>query len=280
MEDILIGGFSGVVSRTFAAPLERLKILRQNKLDDKTYRNQGAFRYIFRNEGIRGLFKGNMINCTRILPQTALQYSIYNFSYNNLNIKNDTLKKLTSGAFAGAGAYTFIYPIELVRVRYSMQTQINVPIINNLYDGLKHIYNGDKKFFRGWASTMGGIVPFMALNFTSFNLLKSNFNPEDSKIKNFIFGSMGGIFSLATCYPTELIRRRLQLQNFYDKYPIYKSVPDVIKKVYKNEGGIKAFYKGLSTALMRIGVSNGFYFLTIELIKSKLDEYRSNKKIE
>ena len=268
--DFFIGGIAGAISRTLTAPLERLKILRQNKLDDGNYLKKKAVRYMFKTEGIRGLFKGNLMNCSRYSPQSAVQFHIFNYCNKNLEelIPNNFNRQLISGGIGGMCAYTTIYPIELVRVRYSMQTQINVPIISGLWDGYKHIYKTDKMFFRGWCSTMVGVVPLMALNFTIFNQLKDHFNKNDKKIKNFVFGSIAGITSLFIVYPTELIRRRLQLQNFYDKYPVYHNSKDVIIKVYQNEGGIKGFYKGLKPALTRICLSNGIFFMSLEFFNS------------
>ena len=77
--DFLIGGIAGAISRTLTAPLERLKILRQNKLDDGNYMKRKAVRYIFKTEGVRGLFKGNLMNCSRYVPQSAVQFHVFNF---------------------------------------------------------------------------------------------------------------------------------------------------------------------------------------------------------
>lgn len=265
MENIFFGGLAGIFSKTLTTPIERLKTLRQNKLDDLNYRKGGALRYIFKHEGIRGLFKGNIINCIRTFPQTATQYGTYQLAKNMLPIKNKTILDMSSGALAGLTSMTVVYPIELVRTRYIMQTQINKPIIHNLSSGLKHIYEGDKKFYRGWKSSVLRVAPLLALNFTFYNKL-NDLNKNNNKLISCLCGSISGILSLSLWYPPEIWNRRMQLQNFYKDYPVYKNIPDVIKQMYKNEG-FKSFYIGLGTAIQRIALSNGLYFMFIEILR-------------
>ena len=51
------------------APLERLKILMQIQGTDRVYTGvwQGT-RHMWRSDGLRGMFKGNGLNCIRIVP--------------------------------------------------------------------------------------------------------------------------------------------------------------------------------------------------------------------
>ncbi len=62
------GGLSSVVGRTVLAPLERLKL--DMVIHEKTGMRQTAAE-IFRTEGTRGFWKGNIINCLRTSPHKA-----------------------------------------------------------------------------------------------------------------------------------------------------------------------------------------------------------------
>ena len=55
---------------------------------------------------------------------------------------------------------------------------------------------------------------------------------------------MASIGALTISYPTDLIRRRLQLQNFDTNVPKYNGNIDAIKKIWKQERWI-GFYRGL-----------------------------------
>ena len=78
----IAGGVAGAVSRTVVSPLERLKILFQIQSTGRTgYKlpiGQGLMK-MWRDEGWRGLMRGNGANCIRIIPYSAVQFASYNF---------------------------------------------------------------------------------------------------------------------------------------------------------------------------------------------------------
>ena len=61
---LLIGGVSSIVSRTCTSPLEIYRLQRQN-----SFIPGSNLRCILKNEGIRGLWKGNGVNCMRVFPE-------------------------------------------------------------------------------------------------------------------------------------------------------------------------------------------------------------------
>ena len=65
-------------SRTAVAPLERLKILMQVQGNQKVYTGvwQGL-KHMARTEGLRGMMKGNLANCIRIVPNSAVKFLTY-----------------------------------------------------------------------------------------------------------------------------------------------------------------------------------------------------------
>ncbi len=78
----LAGGMAGAVSRTVVSPLERLKILFQiqsaGRTEYKMSVGKGLMK-MWRDEGWRGLMRGNGTNCIRIVPYSAVQFGSYNF---------------------------------------------------------------------------------------------------------------------------------------------------------------------------------------------------------
>ena len=77
----LAGGVAGAVSRTVVSPLERLKILYQiqsvGREEYKMSVGKGLMK-MWREEGWRGLMRGNGTNCVRIIPYSAVQFGSYN----------------------------------------------------------------------------------------------------------------------------------------------------------------------------------------------------------
>lgn len=77
--------------------------------------------------------------------------------------------------------------------------------------------------------------------------------------------------SLAT-YPHEVIRTRLQNQT--RKPYKYEGILHAIEVMSKEEG-IRGFYKGLSTNLVRTVPSSAMTILTYEMVVKKLDDWKN-----
>ena len=124
----IAGGVAGATSRTVVSPLERLKIIQQIQPRNSSTQYKGVWRSLVRmwkEEGFRGYMRGNGINCLRIVPYSAVQFTAYEqlkkfFTRHGSEL--DTPKRLASGALAGITSVTVTYPLDLVRSRLSIAT--------------------------------------------------------------------------------------------------------------------------------------------------------------
>ncbi|KAF9249185.1 mitochondrial carrier [Marasmius fiardii PR-910] len=91
---------------------------------------------MWKEEGFKGYMRGNGINCLRIVPYSAVQFTTYEqlkkwFTRGSREL--DTPKRLTSGALAGITSVCSTYPLDLVRARLSIATaSIPVNVLNTL----------------------------------------------------------------------------------------------------------------------------------------------------
>ncbi|KAG1735101.1 mitochondrial carrier domain-containing protein [Suillus paluster] len=123
------GGAAGAASRTVVSPLERLKIIQQVQPQTSDGQYKGVWRSLVRmwnEEGFKGFMRGNGINCLRIVPYSAVQFTTYEqlkkwfTAYGAKEL--DTPKRLASGALAGITSVCATYPLDLVRSRLSIAT--------------------------------------------------------------------------------------------------------------------------------------------------------------
>jgi len=260
--DLFVGGFSGVISRTLTAPLELYKIQRQNPfLPNSTLKD------VFKKEGVRHLWKGNGVNCTRVFPQSAINYGVFEFCKQNIfnSIENEKFKNFLSGSVGGSISMICIYPLETIRSRLSLQTQ------KSHYGGFIDAYSTipTRDLFKGLRMSVLGFGPFTALSFTGYftykQALETNTNWNKDVI-NVISGGTSGITAVSMTYPTDLIRRRLQLQNFDKSVPKYTGIMDCIRKIISTEG-VPGLYKGLLATYIKLFPTIGFQFLAMERLK-------------
>lgn len=266
MENLIIGGLAGAISRTLTAPIELLKIQQQNKFIPNT-----TLYDVIKNEGITGLWKGNFSNCIRIFPQMGINYSVFNNVKKNLeNINSKTeydnkknIIPLISGGVSGATAMTLVYPLETVRSILSLQTCKEQ--YKGIFDVLYKVPT--KQLYNGLNMSLIGFVPYNALNFMFFyyyNTLFSGLFLEKYVMNKLCSGGLAGVSAVSITYPTDLIRRRLQLQGVFNNttVPKYNGIKDCVKQIIKKEG-VRGLYKGLNACYIKIFPANAIQFIVI-----------------
>lgn len=81
-----------------------------------------SFKYMAKNEGIYGFFKGNGVNVVRIAPFSAFEFFFYDF-YKYHIFSGDSSSngsKLLCGGLTGMTASTLTYPLDLIRTKLSI----------------------------------------------------------------------------------------------------------------------------------------------------------------
>ena len=243
---LLIGGTSSIIARTCTSPLELYRLQRQN-----SFMPGSNLRHILKNEGVFGFWKGNGVNCMRVFPQYAINYSIYRNVLKQMNFENKFHNIFVSSFISGSLSMLCIYPLETSRTFLSLQT--NKTQYKNFMDIVKHVPL--RKLYGGSMMSVMGFAPWNAISLTSFNSYK-DFVHKHYKIENptsvkLLCGGFAGLTAISITYPTDLIRRRLQLQHFgCDSVPRYSGIIDCARKVLRSEG-IIGLYRGLPAAYIK-----------------------------
>lgn len=281
MSDLLIGGISGITSRTLTAPLELHKLHKQNP-----FMPHSTWREVIRIEGIHGLWKGNFVNSVRIFPQMSINYYIYHMSRQHiwlpffkysypyttpLERKQNSYIHFLSGATAGIVSTCVIYPLETIRSRLSLQTNNNH--YSGVVDSVRKISIRD--LYKGLAVSICGFVPFNALSFAFYHKFKNTCEKIDP-IRTAMYpgavqllaGGGAGVASITITYPTDIIRKRMQLQNFDPNVPKYDSARDCLRKMYLYEGGIRGVYCGLVASYVKLFPALAIQFYTMETLRT------------
>ena len=263
LSDFVIGGISGVISRTMTAPLELYKLQRQN-----TFMPGSSITAVVKGEGIRYLWKGNATNCIRVFPQVGINYYVYAFINETVvtNINDEKTRRLVAGSIGGATSMILTYPLETIRSRLSLQMN------KSHYKGLHHALQciPPREMFQGMTLSILGYAPFTAISFTTYFSYKDYLQVNtklDSDIVKILAGGTSGLTSIMITYPTDLIRRRLQLQNFDKNVPKYLGIIDCAKKIIKIDG-YRGMYRGLFATCVKIVPTIAIQFFVLERLKS------------
>ncbi|XP_055609431.1 mitochondrial folate transporter/carrier [Uranotaenia lowii] len=288
-EHLMAGVSGGVTSTILLHPLDLIKI-RFAVNDGRTttvpqYRGlTGAFLTIFKQEGLRGLYKGVTPN----IWGSGSAWGFYFLFYNTIktwiqdgNAAQPLGPALHMLAAAEAGILTLVMtnPIWVVKTRLCLQ--LDAPGQKGSYagmmDGLKKIYRaeGIRGLYSGFVPGMFG-VSHGALQFMTYEEMKNRYNqhrmrPIDAKLTTaeyLTFAAVSKLIAAAATYPYQVIRARMQ-----DHNRTYAGTWDCIGQTWRYESW-RGFYKGLGPNLLRVTPATMITFVTYENVSRYLMDLR------
>ncbi|KAG0322265.1 ADP/ATP carrier protein [Dissophora globulifera] len=278
--DFLMGGVSAAVSKTAAAPIERIKLLLQNQDEmlktgrlSHPYKGIGdCFKRVIADEGIKPLWRGNTANVIRYFPTQALNFAFKDYFKAMFNFnKNENYGKwfagnIASGGAAGACSLLFVYSLDYARTRLANDAKGKGGGARQ-FNGLIDVYrktiatDGVAGLYRGFALSAFGIVIYRGLYFGLYDSIKPVLpgSLQGSFIASFILGF--GVTNLAglASYPVDTVRRRMMMTS--GEAVKYKSSFDAFQQIVSKEG-YKSLFKGAGANVLRAiagaGVLSGY----------------------
>lgn len=282
-EEFMIGGVAAGTSKTFAAPIERIKLLIQNQdemikqgiLDSKYTGMSDCFARTTKAEGITGLWRGNLANVLRYFPTQALNFAFNDTFKKMFNMKKDVdgyfkwfCANMASGGMAGASSLLFVYSLDYARTRLANDTKSSKKGGERQFNGLFDVYkktfasDGIAGLYRGFAVSCVGIVVYRGFYFGLYDSIKPLL-PIQNFATNFALGWAVTIFSGLLSYPLDTIRRRMMMTS--GAAVKYKSSFDCGMTILKNDG-FGALMKGATANILR-GVAGAGVLAGVDAIK-------------
>jgi len=270
--DFLMGGISAAVSKTAAAPIERVKLLIQNqdemlksgRLSHKYNGIVDCFSRTTKAEGVLSLWRGNTANVIRYFPTQALNFAFRDtyksmFAYKK---ERDGYAKwmagnLASGGAAGATSLLFVYSLDYARTRLANDAKSAKGGGDRQFNGLVDVYkktlasDGIAGLYRGFMPSVLGIVVYRGLYFGMYDSLKPvvlTGNLEGNFLASFLLGWTVTTGAGIASYPLDTIRRRMMMTS--GEAVKYTSSLDAGRKIIAAEG-VKSLFKGAGANILR-----------------------------
>jgi len=271
--DFSMGGVSAAVSKTAAAPIERVKLLIQNQDEmiksgrlATPYKGIGdCFSRVIREEGFAALWRGNLANVLRYFPTQALNFAFKDqfkrmFGYDQ---RRDGYWKwfagnLASGGAAGACSLAFVYSLDYARTRLANDNKSSKKGGGERqFNGLVDVYrktlatDGVAGLYRGFTISCVGIIVYRGLYFGMYDSLKPVLlqgSLENSFLGSFFLGWGITIGAGLASYPIDTIRRRMMMTS--GEAVKYKSSLHAFNEIVKKEG-VKSLFKGAGANILR-----------------------------
>ena len=214
VKQLFAGGLAGIIAKTSVAPLDRARTMMQDvgcvvrsssagEAGRCTVRSVCS--QVLREEGPRGLFRGNMVSALKVVPANALQFAIW------ANVK-DVIRRRKRGESSGAEAAA----------------------------GVQMGAEGSRG--RGSRTDAGG---------KGARALKQDLTITERLAS----GAAAGAVSTALCYPLDVLKSQMAVSG-----GLKGSVVAAARQIFREQGGARAFYKGLGPTLVADVIGTGLGF--------------------
>ncbi|KAL8130819.1 putative mitochondrial adenine nucleotide transporter BTL3 [Apium graveolens] len=282
------GAVAAMVSRTFVAPLERLKLEYMVRGEQKKLFE--LVKMIAVTQGLRGFWKGNLVNILRTAPFKAINFCSYDTYRKQLlkfsgNDETTNIERFISGAAAGITATVLCLPLDTIR------TKLVAPggeALGGVIGAFCHVVQTEGFFslYKGLLPSILSMAPSAAVFYGVYDMLKSAYlhSPEGRKriknmkqqgqelniweqlelgpVRTLLHGAISGACAEVATYPFEVVRRHLQLQARENKLSTLATFVKIVER-----GGVPALFAGLVPSLLQVLPSAAISYFMYEFMK-------------
>merc|ERR1712124_60299 len=278
VENFMLAGVAAGVSKTAAAPIERVKLLVQNQDEmikqgrlDKPYTGViDCTTRVLKTEGVYPFWRGNLANVLRYFPTQALNFAFKDAIkaiFATPKGASPTTKfatNIASGGAAGTMSLLFVYSLDYARTRLANDAKGKGG--ERQFNGLIDVYvktlksDGIQGLYRGFVISAVGIFIYRGMYFGLYDVLKPIVLGADANVfLSFILGWGVTVTAGLMSYPIDTIRRRMMMTS--GAAVKYKNSMDCGMQILKNEG-FMSMMKGAGANILRgvagAGVLAGF----------------------
>ncbi|EOA33220.1 hypothetical protein CARUB_v10020381mg [Capsella rubella] len=282
------GAVAAMVSKTFLAPLERLKL-------EYTVRGEQrnllvVAKSIATTQGLTGFWKGNLLNVLRTAPFKAVNFCAYDTYRKQLlriagNQEATNFERFVAGAAAGITATVLCLPLDTIRTKLVAR---GGETLGGIAGAFRYMIQNEGllSLYKGLVPSIASMALSGAVFYGVYDILKSSYlhTPEGRKrlkdmkqqgqeinaldrlelgpIRTLMYGAIAGACTEVATYPFEVVRRQLQMQMGKNKLNAIAMGFNIIER-----GGIPALYAGLLPSLLQVLPSASISYFVYECMK-------------
>mmetsp|Transcript_13425 Transcript_13425/g.27393 ORF Transcript_13425/g.27393 Transcript_13425/m.27393 type:complete len:364 (-) Transcript_13425:47-1138(-) len=299
--NLLSGGIAGTISSTITSPLEVIKTQLQSSstgiggLKGVQGSPVGVAKEIYKNDGIRGFWRGLPPTLVGIIPARSVYFYSYDLTKNFLaptRVGLGSLNAAISGIMAGFTSNTVTNPIWMVKTRMQLlsDTSAGQKAYTSYSNAVATIYKeeGIGGFYRGitasyWGCAEGCVQFVLYEKLKKVIMEKRNVKrkTEGKKVISklppltlFCTAAVSKCVATVSTYPHEVARTRMREQARSGVFK-YNGMWQTIGTVFKEEG-VKGIYAGMGTHVARVVPNSALMFMSYEIVQNYIRN--ENKK--
>ncbi|KAH9120697.1 hypothetical protein LEN26_011016 [Aphanomyces euteiches] len=242
-----------------------------------------ALSHIVRSEGVSALYSGLPPTLLIAVPSTVFYFTSYDLLLSSAKRQfpdHATIVPFFAGSLARCIAATVVSPLELIRVR--MQAAPNAGSFASVLQ--RSVNDGFFSLWRGLVPTLARDVPFSAIYWGSFEILKSRLTAEASLSTRenpgqtqlaiaFVSGATAGSIATVITQPFDVIKTKQQIETFSStgvaNTAERPSVPRMMREILRTEG-FGGLMNGLTARVAKVAPACAIMIATYEAGKQFL----------
>ncbi|EDL34123.1 probable mitochondrial glutathione transporter SLC25A39 isoform X1 [Mus musculus] len=237
-----------------------------------------AFVKIVRHEGTRTLWSGLPATLVMTVPATAIYFTAYDQLKAFLcgqSLTSDLYAPMVAGALARMGTVTVVSPLELVRTKLQAQHVSYRELASSVQAAVTQ--GGWRSLWLGWGPTALRDVPFSALYWFNYELVKSwlsGLRPKDQTSVgiSFVAGGISGMVAATLTLPFDVVKTQRQMslgavEAVRVKPPRVDSTWLLLRRI-RAESGTRGLFAGFLPRIIKAAPSCAIMISTYEFGKS------------
>lgn len=292
---LLTGGIAGLFEALCCHPLDTIKVRMQiyRNAKHKAVKVPGLIETvsdIYSKEGLSAFYNGLSAVVLGITPKMAIRFSSYEF-YKKLLTKKNTDSISTSNIFVagvGAGITEAVFalsPMEIIKIR--LQTnRVSSDVVAGQGAKYRNVFQtgyaivkeeGIRGLYKGLSLTAARQATNQGTNFTVYSKLKEYLQNHQNldvlpswqtSIVGLISGFVGPFFNA----PLDTIKTRLQ-NSSGKKLSGWTGITTICNQLIQ-EDGFRAFYKGITSRVIRVAPGQAVTFTVYEFVLKHIQSMR------
>ena len=283
---LVVGASSGIMCEVLTLPIDTIKV-RMQVFQNKYKNFSSTSRLIFKEEGIKGFYKGCTPGLLRQLFFASFRMAFFDIAiqkvgqrkgYENVNV----LDRAFWGIVSGGLGITIANPFDMLKVRFQSDFNINPNSkkekrYRNVVHAIKKIYRkeGIKAFYQSLPPNILRNSIINAAELATYTqckvyLLRNKIFKEEGIPLFLTCSILAGSSAVFFGSPFDVIKSRMMDGKIVNgKKVLYGSIRESVFSLYK-EKGFLGFYAGIVPNLQRVISGNVIMFMTREFVFSQM----------